>query len=66
MRDHVAEGLPRGPPYRWSGDVGDRTWILRPLTAEHVAQIEVAKGAHSLEIDTFAGSEVWFEEAERD
>jgi hypothetical protein len=45
-------------------DFGDRTWILRPLTAEHVAEIEAARGTRSLRIDTFAGSEIWFQKPE--
>lgn len=46
------------------GDFGDRTWILRPLTAEHVAEIEAARGTRSLQIDSFAGREIWFSAAE--
>lgn len=46
------------------GDFGDRTWILRELTPEHIGEIEAARGTRSLQIDTFAGSETWFQSAE--
>jgi hypothetical protein len=46
------------------GDSGDRTWILRPLTPEQVAEIEAARGTRSLQLDTFAGSEIWFQKPE--
>jgi hypothetical protein len=40
-------------------DFGDRTWMLRPLTAAQLAEIDAARGIRRLELDTFAGTEVW-------
>jgi hypothetical protein len=35
---------------------GERTWVWRPLTPDHVARIEAANGTRALDLEEFAVS----------